>query len=93
MYCGVRLSCRILQTRRWSATPELATCTVWPTYLSTFIHRPQEADSGDEAVPEREAVAGSFGLILRRAKDTKIARQIYNVRSETVAEKPSFRDA
>lgn len=28
VYCGVRLSCRMPQTRRWSAIPELATCTV-----------------------------------------------------------------
>lgn len=48
---------------------------------------------GDEAVLEREALAGSFGLIPHWAKDTKIARHTYNARSETVAEKPSFREA
>jgi len=34
-----------------------------------------------------------FGLIPAWAKDNKIARHTYNARSETVAEKPSFRDA
>jgi putative SOS response-associated peptidase YedK len=40
-----------------------------------------------------EAVSGMFGLVPHWATDTKIARQTYNARSETVAEKPSFRDA
>lgn len=34
-----------------------------------------------------------FGLIPHWARDTKIARSTYNARSETVAEKPSFRHA
>ena len=66
---------------------------VWPGYLSSFIRRPPERDSGDEAVPEREALPGAFGLIPHWAKDTSITRNTYNARSETVAEKPSFRDA
>ncbi len=35
----------------------------------------------------------SFGLIPRWAKDSKIARHTYNARAETVADKPSYRDA
>ena len=66
---------------------------VWPGYAATFIRRPREADVGDEAVPEREAVSGVFGLIPHWATDTKIGRQTFNARSETVAVKPSFRDA
>ena len=66
---------------------------VWPGYFSTFIRRPKEADSGDDAVPEREAMLGSFGMIPHWAKDAKVARRTYNARTETVAEKPSFRDA
>lgn len=72
---------------------ELARRDVWPGYLSTFIRRHPHADVGDEAVPEREALAGSFGLIPHWSKDTKIARHTYNARTETVTEKPSFRDA
>jgi putative SOS response-associated peptidase YedK len=34
-----------------------------------------------------------FGLIPHWARDSKIARNTYNARSETVAEKPSFRHA
>ena len=68
---------------------------VWPYYASTFIRRPKEADldTGDEAVPEREALSGLFGLIPHWATDANIGRQTYNARSETVASKPSFREA
>jgi len=66
---------------------------VWPGYAASFIRRPKEADVGDEAVPEREALSGVFGLIPQWANDTKIGRQTFNARSETVADKPSFRDA
>jgi putative SOS response-associated peptidase YedK len=76
-----------------SLPSELARRDVWPGYMSTFIRRPENADVGDDAVPDREAVLGSFGLIPHWAKDNKIARQTYNARTETVAEKPSFRDA
>ncbi len=65
---------------------------VWPGYAASFIRRPKEADVGDEAVPEREVLSGVFGLIPHWAADTKIGRQTFNARSETVAVKPSFRD-
>lgn len=66
---------------------------VWPGYLSTFIRRPKETDGGDDAVPKREAMLGSFGMIPHWAKDATVARHTYNARTETVTEKPSFRDA
>ena len=58
-----------------------------------FIRRPAEADVGDEAVPEREALAGQFGLVPHWAKDEKFGRLTFNARSETAATLPSFRDA
>ncbi len=66
---------------------------VWPGYAATFIRSHPQADVGDEAVPKREALTGLFGLIPHWATDTKIGRQTFNARSETVATKPSFRDA
>ena len=66
---------------------------VWPGYASLFIRRPKAWAAGDDAVPGHEAMAGVFGMIPHWAKDEKAARRTYNARSETVAEKPSFRDA
>jgi len=66
---------------------------VWPGYTGTFIVRTPEADAGDEAVASCIALPGVFGLLPHWAKDEKLARHTYNARSETVAEKPSFRDA
>ena len=66
---------------------------LWPGYLGCFIRRHTHADVGDEAVPECEALTGLFGLVPHWSQDTKITRHTYNARSETVASKPSFRDA
>ena len=75
-------------------TPDnLGKFDVWPGYVASFIRRPREADAGDDAVPHREALPGQFGLIPHWATDTTIARRTFNARSETVATKPSFRDA
>lgn len=92
-YESVSNSVRLKQHFGVDLPSELARRDVWPGYISTFIRRHPLAEVGDEAVPEREALVGSFGLIPHWATDTKIARHTYNARSETVAEKPSFRDA
>lgn len=78
---------------RLDGVPEGGKWDMWPGYLGPFIRRHEFADVGDEAVPDREALLGSFGLIPHWATDTKITRQTYNARSETVAMKPSYRDA
>ncbi len=41
----------------------------------------------------RGPVRACFGMLPQWAKDEKLARQTYNARSETVADKPSFRNA
>lgn len=66
--------------------------SLWPGYIGPFIRKHEHADVGDEAVPFRELMTGSFGLIPHWANDAKIARNTFNARSETVAEKNSFRD-
>ena len=66
---------------------------VWPCYPSTFIRRPREAGARGDAVAAREALSGIFGLIPHWTTDATIGRRTYNARSETVASKPSFRDA
>ncbi len=59
---------------------------IWPGYTGVLVRRPRAHD-GLEAVP------GRFGLLPHWAKDEKLARRTFNARSETVHEKPSFRDA
>lgn len=67
--------------------------SLWPGYHGPFLRKHEFADVGDEAVPFRELLTGSFGLIPHWSKDATIARRTYNARSETVQEKPSYRDA
>lgn len=73
--------------------PEGAVADVWPGYAGVFIRHPREAVVGEGVSPWREAMVGRFGLIPHWAKDDSLAKKTYNARSETVAVKPSFRDA
>ncbi len=66
---------------------------LWPGYTGVMLRRPHAADSGDAAVPALAAITGLFGLLPHWARDQKLARNTFNARSETVHEKPSFRDA
>ena len=76
-----------------AAPPDPGREDLWPGYAGSFIRRHPMAEVGDEAVPPMEALTGLFGLVPHWSADTKIARHTYNARSETVAVKPSFRDA
>ncbi len=76
-----------------AAPVELGKHDMWPGYAGSFVRRHPQAETGDAAVPEREALTGLFGLVPQWSADTKITRFTYNARSETVANKPSFRDA
>ena len=65
---------------------------LWPGYVGPFLRRTSpEAESEPDA--QYEMLAGVFGLLPFWAKDSKLSRHTYNARSETVSEKPSFRDA
>ncbi|WP_366522238.1 SOS response-associated peptidase family protein [Rhodoferax sp.] len=66
---------------------------LWPGYAGGFIRQHPQGNVADEAVPEHEALIGLFGLVPHWSPDTMITRHTYNARSETVAVKPSFRDA
>lgn len=92
-YEAVRERKRLEKQFRTAPPAELGRYDVWPGYGACFIRRHEHADVGDEAVPPREALVGLFGLVPHWSRDTKIAHHTYNARSETVAEKPSFRDA
>ncbi len=58
---------------------------LWPGYEGLFIRQ------GD-APEARQATLGRWGLVPHWAKDAN-TRHTFNARSETVATKPSFRDA
>ncbi len=60
----------------------------YPGSPAPFVRR-----AGDGANFGRELELGLFGLLPHWAKDPGFARRTYNARSETAAEKPSFRDA
>ncbi len=60
----------------------------WPGYAAPFVRQARDAPGH-----AREAAVGLFGLVPYWSKDVTIGRRTYNARSETVAEKPSFRDA
>jgi putative SOS response-associated peptidase YedK len=55
--------------------------------------RPNEPAAIAAGEPPLRAEPARFGLLPPWARDDKLMRQTYNARSETVAEKPSFRSA
>jgi putative SOS response-associated peptidase YedK len=70
---------------------------MWPRYPGVFVRRPSEWESGDEAVPEREAVIGRWGLIsaMTRAENAAKAQKLstFNARSESAAKSFTFGNA
>jgi len=92
-YQGVKDQERLQRHFGVAAPADMGREDLWPGYVGSFIRHHPMADVGDEAVPPREALTGLFGLVPHWSIDTKIARHTYNARSETVAVKPSFRDA
>ncbi len=67
---------------------------MWPRYPGVFIRRPAEHDAGDEAVPEREAVVGRWGLISVMTKPDGLDKagklSTFNARSEAAAKSLTF---
>lgn len=61
----------------------------WPGYKAPFLRRTPGAPTPAAYSLE----LGLFGLVPHWSKDLSITRRTYNARSETAAEKPSFRDA
>lgn len=70
---------------------------MWPRYQGVFVRRPVEHDAGDEAVPEREATAGRWGLISAMTKadglDKADKLSTFNARSETAPKSFTFGNA
>ncbi len=59
---------------------------VYPAVMAPILRPSHDANGGIECVP------ACFGMVPHWA-DMKLARQTYNARTETVAQKPSFRHA
>ena len=80
---------------RWSVPPpaDWSKTDLWPGYSGPFLRRPSAAYSGDEAAGPLKAVTGTLGLLPFWANDASLPKRTYNARSETAAERPSFRDA
>ncbi|WP_241130678.1 SOS response-associated peptidase [Achromobacter xylosoxidans] len=70
---------------------------IWPRRRGAFIRRPIEHDASDEAVPEREAVVGQWGMIPPGTRPEKLAeankKSTFNARSETAHQLWTFRKA
>ena len=92
-YQGIKERERYLRHFGVEPAGDLGKVDLWPGYVGSFIWRHPHANVGDEAVPPREALPGLFGLVPHWSLDTAITRHTYNARSETVASKPSFREA
>lgn len=60
----------------------------FPGYMAPVIRLPR----ADAVHGDRACTLGMFGMVPHWA-DVKLARQTYNARTETVASKPSFRNA
>lgn len=73
--------------------PEGGKDDIWPGYQGVFLCKHSADNVDGHAITQNALQLGSFGLIPHWANDTKIARSTYKARSETVADKPSFRDA
>lgn len=66
---------------------------IYPTLVAPIIRRPPAPEAGDSAGSEMEVVPAHFGLLPGFAKDIGFGKHTYNARTETVAEKASFKHA
>jgi putative SOS response-associated peptidase YedK len=92
-YQGIKNRERYLRQFGVEPPGDLRKYDLWPGYLGSFVRRHPLVSTGDETVQKREALTGLFGLVPHWSTDTAITRSTYNARSETAADKPSFRDA
>lgn len=69
---------------------------MWPRYQGNFIRKPPATDPHDEAVPDREALAGRWGLVPWRLQPqpekikAAMARSTFNARIEGIEKNYTF---
>ena len=90
-YVGVSDAARL--ERRFGVTlpVDYGVDKVWPTYRNVVVVNADRHEGGESL--SRDAMRAMFGLVPHWATDINVGRKTYNARTETVAEKPSFRDA
>ena len=70
---------------------------VWPKLQGLFVRRPVAHDAGDDAVPDREAVLGRWGLISASTRSDGLndagKLSTFNARDDQVARAFTFRGA
>lgn len=70
---------------------------MWPKYTGVFIRKPPVTDPHDEAVPEREALNGRWGLVPGRTRPDGAAKQLklstFNARDDRVVKAFTFSEA
>ena len=74
---------RLMPGRHTVSTPSLSYGEVFPGGVAPFLSN----------VRPTEWLPGMFGMVPHWGDPKKLSRMTYNARSETVAEKPSFRNA
>lgn len=87
-YRPVTQADRLLRYFGVERPPKEVPLDCYPSYLAPFIRR-----NPDKAEHERDVQDGRFGIVPHWAKDLTLGRKTYNARTETITEKPSFRDA
>lgn len=69
---------------------------MWPRYQGNFIRKPPATDPHDDAVPEREALSGRWGLVPWRLEPTPekikaaMKRSTFNARIEGIEKNYTF---
>ena len=69
---------------------------MWPRYQGNFIRKPPPTNPNDEAVSEREALVGRWGLLPWRLQPTTeknkvaLARSTFNARIEAIEKNYTF---
>ena len=84
----------VVETR--IAAPLAADYNVAPTKeVYAVVERPPSRDSGQDRTqpPQRQLRVLTWGLVPSWAKEISVGARMFNARSETAAEKPSFRAA
>ena len=70
---------------------------MWPKFTGVFIRKPPETDPHDEAVPEREALNGRWGLVPGRTRPEGAEKQLklstFNARDDRVVKSFTFGEA